>query len=70
MSAKMKFSGGTGLPERRHKRASWPGWVMASEKGLEEDLGRDAVELATAFDVFGYVGEDLVEVRDGGGEVR
>src|SRR5260370_20126460 len=40
------------------------------EGPLEEDFGCDAVELGAEIDVFGYVGEDLVEVRDSGGEVR
>ena len=39
------------------------------EGALEEDLGGDAVEIGVDIDVAGYVGEDLVEVRDGGGEV-
>ena len=40
------------------------------EGALEEDFGGDAVELCAAIDVVSYVGEYLVEVRDGGGEIR
>src|SRR5438067_1614873 len=40
------------------------------EGALQEDLCGDAVEWSAEFDVARYVGEDFVEVRDGGGEVR
>ena len=38
------------------------------EGALQEDLGGDAVKLSAEFDVTGHVGEDLVEVLDGGGK--
>ena len=37
---------------------------------MQEYLWGDAMELRTKFDVTGHVGEDLVKVGDGGGEVR
>ena len=40
------------------------------EGALEHDFGGDAVEFGAEIDVVSYVGEDLVEVRYGGGEVR
>ena len=40
------------------------------EGALEEDFGGDAVELCASIDVVSYVGEYLVEMRDGGGEIR
>ena len=40
------------------------------EGTLEQDFWRDVVKLGAAFDVAGYVGEDLVKVGDGGGELR
>jgi hypothetical protein len=40
------------------------------EGTLQEDFGGDAVEFGAEIDVVSYVGEDLVEVRYGGREVR
>ena len=40
------------------------------ERALKEDFRGDAVEWSAEFDVARDVGEDFVEVRDGGGEVR
>jgi hypothetical protein len=40
------------------------------EGALEEDFGGDAAEWSAELNVACNVGEDLVEVRDGGGEIR
>ena len=62
--------GGNGASEETPKEGELTGVSHGVGEGaLEQNLWCDVVKLGAAFEVVGYVGEDFVEVGDGGGEL-